>query len=138
MSHDIMHESYEEKNCKEIITEWDKRVEEIIAEWDKIEEYKAKIPKLTKEWIVKGHEILNEKYWTDWDKCVPIRLGDLYRGMELKACLEIIEPLNNGCSLEKAKEIIEKQNHSGLSSSLVKTMAKAFCDRGREFAEFVN
>ena len=102
-----------------------------------IKEHEAKIPELSKEWIAKGHNILDEKYWTEWDKCVPIRLGDLYRGMELKACLEIVEPLNNGCSMEEAKETIVNQNHSGMSFDLVRAMVKAFCDRGTEFAEFV-
>lgn len=119
--------------------EWDEERErqrrELIREQ---EEYEAKIPELSKEWIEKGHKILDEKYWTKWDECVPIRLGDLYRGMELKACLDIIEPLNNGCDLEKAKEIIESQGHSGMSFGLVRAMVRAFCDRGEEFAMFVS
>lgn len=101
------------------------------------EEHEARIPKLTEEYITKGHEILDEQYWTSWDECVPIRLRDLYRGMELKACLDIVEPLNNGCSLEEAKEIIDSQNHSDLSFGLVRTMVRAFCDRGEEFAKYV-
>lgn len=118
--------------------EWDKEREQQRQEFIREEkEHEAKIPELSKEWIAKGHNILDEKYWTEWDKCVPIRLGDLYRGMELGACLEIIEPLNNSCSLEEAKEIIVNQNHSGMSFGLVRAMVKAFCDRGAEFAEFV-
>lgn len=101
------------------------------------EEYKTKIPELTKEWIEKGHEILDEKYWDYWDECVPIRLTDLYHGMELKCCLDIIEPLNNGCSLEEAKEIIESQGHSGMSFGLVVNMVREFCNRGGEFEAFV-
>jgi hypothetical protein len=95
------------------------------------------IPELTKEWIVKGNNILDEKYRELWAECVPIRLGDLYRGMELGCCLEIIEPLNNGCSLDEAKSIIEKQGHSGMSYGLVRAMVRSFCDRGDEFADFV-
>lgn len=119
--------------------EWDKEREQ--ARTRKIredEEHKAMIPELSKEWIDKGHKILDEKYWSEWDKCVPIRLGNLYRGMELKSCLDIIEPLNNGCSLDAAKEIIDNQDHSGMSFCLVREMVKAFCDRGQEFAEFVS
>ena len=101
------------------------------------EEHKAKIPELTKEWIEKGHEILDEKYWDYWDECVPIRLSDLYHGMELKCCLDIVEPLNNGCSLEEAKEIIESQGHSGMSFGLVATMVREFCNRGGEFEAFI-
>lgn len=102
------------------------------------EEHKARIPDLSKQWIEKGHKILDEKYWSEWDKCVPIRLGDLYHGMELQCCLDIVEPLNNGCELKEAVKIMEDQNHSGMSWGLVRAMVRAFCDRGEEFANFVN
>ena len=45
--------------------------------------HKEDIPKLTKQWIEKGKEILAEKYHETWAKCVPIRLSDLYEGMEI-------------------------------------------------------
>ncbi len=99
--------------------------------------HKESIPRLTKEWIEKGNKVLDEKYHDLWAECVPIRLGDLYRGMELGNCLDIVLELNNGCALEKAKEIIEEQGHSGMSFGLVCSMVKSFCDRGAEFASFV-
>jgi hypothetical protein len=98
--------------------------------------HKEAIPELTKEWIEKGNQILDEKYRELWAKCVPIRLGDLYRGMELKCCLDIVIELNNGCTLDDAKAIIESQGHSGMSFSLVCSMVKGFCDRGVEFASY--
>lgn len=45
-------------------------------------------------YVEKGHELLDKKYWKDWDEIVPIRLNDLYHGMELKCCLEIVSALN--------------------------------------------
>ena len=98
--------------------------------------HKEAIPELTKEWIEKGNEILAEKYHETWAKCVPIRLGDLYRGFELKATLDIVKELNAGCELEVAKGIIEGQGHSGMSFGLVCSMVKSFCDRGAEFASY--
>lgn len=95
------------------------------------------IPDLTKEWIEKGNGILSEKYHELWAKCVPIRLRDLYQGMELGATLDIVKELNAGCDLELAKTIIDKQGHSGMSFSLVCAMIKSFCDRGEEFVEYV-
>ena len=104
---------------------------------DKYEEEKRKheesIPELTKEWINKGNEILDKEYHELWNKCVPIRLSDLYRGMELGACLDIVKELNNNCSLDEAKAIIDNQGHSGMSYSLVRSMVKSFCKRGNEF-----
>jgi hypothetical protein len=108
---------------------------------DKYEEdqrkHKEAIPELTKGWVAKGNAILDEKYRKTWAKCVPIRLGDLYHGMELKCCLDIVAELNKGCSLDEAKTIIEGQGHSGMSFSLVCSMVKSFCDRGEEFSNYV-
>ena len=110
----IRHEEYEEQKRK----------------------HKEAIPELTKEWIEKGKAILAEKYHETWMECVPIRLGDLYRGFELKATLDIVKKLNAGCELEVAKGIIEGQGHSGMSFGLVCSMVKSFCDRGTEFASY--
>jgi hypothetical protein len=99
--------------------------------------HKESIPDLTKEWVERGNIILDEKYRETWAKCVPIRLSDLYQGMELKCCLDIVIELNNGCSLNDAKFIIESQGHSGMSFGLVCSMVKSFCDRGTEFVAHV-
>jgi hypothetical protein len=99
--------------------------------------HKESIPELTKEWIEKGNLILDEKYRELWAECVPIRLDDLYEGMELKCCLDIVSELNKGCLLDEAKAIIESQGHSGMSFGLVCSMAKSFCDRGNEFVSYV-
>ena len=107
---------------------------------DEYEEEKRKheesIPELTKEWINKGNKILDKEYHELWNECVPIRLSDLYRGMELGACLDIVKELNNNCSLDEAKAIIDNQGHSGMSYSLVRSMVKAFCKRGNEFLNY--
>lgn len=104
---------------------------------EKERKHKEAIPELTKEWIEKGKDILDEKYLELWKECVPIRLDDIYQGMELGATLEIVKELNNGCKLEVAKEIIKKQGHSGMSHGLVCSMIKSFCDRGTEFVNFI-
>lgn len=104
---------------------------------DEKRKHKEAIPELTKEWIEKGKAILDEKYHETWVKYVPIRLSDLYRGMELGATLEIVKELNDGCELEAAKGIIEEQGHSGMSFRLVSLMVKSFCDRGTEFVNYV-
>lgn len=101
------------------------------------EEHKAQIPALTEKWREKGKSILTEEKWEFWDEIVPIRLGDLYHGMELGCCLEIVQLLNNGGSLEDAKEMIGNQSHSGMSYGLVCTMVKEFCERGEEFVKYV-
>lgn len=100
--------------------------------------HKEAIPTLTAEWIEKGKEILSEKYLEDWKRCVPIRLLDLYQGAELKCCLDIVKELNAGCELEKAHGIFKSQGHSGMSSGLVLSMLKSFCDRGIEYVDWLS
>ena len=102
------------------------------------QKHKERIPELAKMWSQKGREVLTEDKWEYWDEIVPVRLGDLYHGMELGNCLDIIEILNNNGSLEDAKKAIEEQGHSGMSYRLVKSMVREFSDRGKEFAEFVS
>jgi hypothetical protein len=99
-------------------------------------EHKEAIPKLTIEWVEKGKKILDKKHHKLWTKIVPIRLGDLYQGMELGNCLEIVEQLNKGTELDKVKPLIEDQGHSGMSFSLVCSMVREFADRGNEFVEY--
>ena len=119
--------------------EFDKAQQEWRDDYERKEqEHKDKTPDLTEEWKQKGREILAETYWERWDKCVPVRLSDLYQGKELGCCLDIVKILNGGGTLDEAKKEIEKQGHSGMSWSLVCSMVKSFCDRGQEFVSFVN
>lgn len=101
------------------------------------EEHKQAIPDLIVDWNVKGTSTLDERYWKLWVEMVPIRLGDLYHGMELGCTLEIVKILNNGGTLEEARKAIEDQGHSGMSFSLVCSMVRELCERGREFVEHV-
>lgn len=103
---------------------------------EELRKHKEDIPELTKEWIAKGESILDSEYHETWKKCVPIRLGDLYRGMELGCTLEIVEKLNAGCELDEAKTIIEGQGHSGMSFGLVCSMVNSFSHRGSEFVKY--
>lgn len=100
-------------------------------------EYQAKVPELTAVWIEKGHKILSEDKWKKWDECVPIRLSDLYHGMELGMCLDIIKAIDEQ-SLEEAVEVMKGQGHSGMSWGLMKSMVETFSDKGEEFIELLN
>ena len=95
------------------------------------------MPELTKKWIDAGHKVLDKSVWEWWDRIVPIRLGDLYQGMELSCCLDIISALNSGVSFEVANEIFDKQGHSGMSYSLVKSMVYKCGDKGKKFVEWL-
>lgn len=98
------------------------------------EEHKKKIPELTKYWIKEGHKVLSQDKWSKWDRCVPIRLGDLYEGMELGQCLDIIKTVKDN-SIVAGIEVMKNQGHSGMSWGLMKSMIYTFCDCGSEFVE---
>jgi hypothetical protein len=83
-----------------------------------------------KEYIEKGHKILSEKYWKKYDEIVPIRVGDLYHGMELGAFLEIIELYDKNHELQECARAFDRQNHSGMSASLVASLIYNFHDNG--------
>lgn len=118
--------------------EFDKDRQQWKEDYDRRQkEHEENIPELSILWIEKGRKILSKDKWELWDEIVPIRLGDLYHGMELGNCLDIVEILNRNGSLDEAKEKIEKQGHSGMSFSLVCAMVKEFSDRGNEFVGYV-
>lgn len=98
------------------------------------EEHKKKIPELTKYWIKEGHKVLSQDKWNEWDRCVPIRLGDLYEGIELGQCLDIIKTVKDN-SIVAGIEVMKNQGHSGMSWGLMKSMIYTFCDCGNEFVE---
>ena len=114
--------------------ELDKSQQVMRERCDKQEE---KIPELSLIWMKKGRETLSSDKWELWDKIVPIRLHDLYHGMELGCCLDIIKILNNGGTLDEAKQELENQNHSGTSHSLVCNMVKEFCEKGESLIEYI-
>ncbi len=120
-------------------TAWDKADQKRRETYQKREaQHLAAIPRLTKKWMKEGLEVLDVNYHNTWAVMVPIRLNDLYKGMELGATLEVVKALNNYCTLQEAKDIIEAQGHSGMSYSLVCSLVRSLCDRGEEFVGFLS
>lgn len=101
----------------------------------KEEEHIASIPEKTKEYCAAARGVIIEEQYDYWDKIVPIRLRDLYHGMELDATLEICkimrdESISRRERLDAAKKAFDDQGHSGMSAGLVLSMIKAFCPDG--------
>lgn len=92
------------------------------------------IPEQTKEWITKGMNVLEFDKWDYWAKIVPIRLKDLYQGMELGNTLDLIKLLQEN-RYEEANNLMHEQGHSGMSYSLVKQMVIEFDSRGQYFVD---
>lgn len=107
------------------------------------EEFIASIPSKTEEYKKAARGVIIEEQYEYWDKIVPIRLKDLYHGMELDATLEICRIMRDESDslegrIEKAKEAFDNQGHSGMSAGLVLSMIKAFCPHGKQVVEKID
>ena len=108
--------------------EWRKEYEERTAREEA--EAQEQIP----YWLEKGSDLIYPERAEEWKKCVEARAKDLYHGMDLNAAIEIMEMLENG-SLDDAKEVLEGQDHSGVSYGMVRNIVFSFSKKGPEFWE---
>lgn len=117
--------------------EFDDKIKKRNEEYEKQkQEHIDNIPRLAQYWMEKGREILDRSKWEYWDRIVPVRLNDLYQGMELKQCLDIVILLKED-KFEEAKELIYNQGHSGMSFGLICSMIREFSDKGEKFVSLV-
>ena len=124
--------------------EFDLDVEKQNQEYEKRErEFKEQIPQLIEEYKSKARGIIAEKHLENWDRIVPIRLSDLYHGIELGCWLDLISILNDESTeklkrFEKCREMFYNQGHSGMSTNLVMRGLIKFHELGNELVEFIN
>ena len=121
--------------------------EEMIKRWHeeydrKEKEHQEKIPSLTEKYIEKARGVILDSELELWDKIVPIRLGDLYHGMELDQTLDISQIMGNesvdyDTRLHLAYKCFMDAGHSGMSAGLVASMLRKFCPHGEDIADAV-
>lgn len=111
---------------------------QIAAEEKANQEYKEKIPELLQYWSEQGRNILSEEKYTLWDRIVLIRLNNVFKGEELKYCLNIIDVLKKDDTLDDAKDILFHDKHSIAFISLVCSLVKEFYEKGYIFSEYIN
>ena len=92
---------------------------------------KAQIP----SWLERGSNLIYPERAEEWKKCVEARASDLYHGLDLNAAIEIMEMLENGATLDEAKEVLDGQDHSGASYGMVRNIIFSFSKKGPEFWE---
>lgn len=105
-------------------------------------EFKAKIPQLTEEYRKRARGIIPEEHLDYWDKIVPIRLNDLYRGIELDCWLKLITVLNDESKdelekLESCRVMFSEQGYSGMSAGLVFSGLKYFHPLGEKLVMYI-
>lgn len=137
LSTDTLDEAYKKVTglTKTEFDEEDRKAREEIKRQE--EEFIASIPSKTEEYKKAARGVIIEEQYDYWDEIVPIRLNDLYHGMELDATLEICKIMRDESvsleeRIEKAKEAFDNQGHSGMSAGLVLSMIRAFCPHGEE------
>lgn len=123
--------------------QYDKETRDWLDEYERKEkEHKDNIPSLVPGYCERARGVILEDQYEYWDKIVPIRLGDLYHGMELDCTLELCkimrdESLSYDKRLRKAYDTFMDQGHSGMSAGLVAAMLRAFCPDGEDLADAV-
>ena len=85
---------------------------------------------LCNHYIERGHKILDKKYHEEYDKIVPVRVEDLYHGMELKCFLDIIETYDKHHDVKLCAKQFNQQNHSGMSAGITASLIYHFHDEG--------
>ena len=105
-------------------------------------EFKKRIPTMAKKYFALAKGVIADDKLEKWNQVVPIRLNDLYKGMELDATLDIIKELNkadeNNNHFAEAKQKFESQGHSGMSWGLMCSMLIEFAPNGEEFVNYCN
>lgn len=141
-STDTLDEAYK-KVTGSTKAEYDKEMQEWRDDYEmKKLRHKERIPELTKKYCDEARGVILEGEYEYWDKIVPIRLGDLYEGMELGCTLDLCrimrdEKLTYDERLRKAYDAFMDQGHSGMSAGLVASMLRRFCPDGDDLADAV-
>lgn len=123
--------------------EFDKEMQDWQDDYErKKKEHQERIPELTEKYCKEARGVILEDQYEYWDKIVPIRLGDLYEGMELGCTLDLCrimrdESISYDRRLRKAYKAFMDQGHSGMSAGLVAHMLRTFCPDGNDLADAV-
>ena len=110
---------------------------------EQLKTHKEKIPELILYYKDKARGIIPEDKLEFWDNIVPIRLNDLYQGIELQCLLDIITILNDENKTKEDRfnncyELFYKQGHSGTSGIIVLSGLKQLHPLGYEFVDYFN
>ena len=123
--------------------EYDKEMQDWKNEHERREkEFKESIPELIPKFRKMARGVILEDRYGLWDKIVPIRLGDLYHGMELNNTIALCkimrdESVDYDKRLRMAYDEFMNQGHSGMSAHLVASMVREFCPNGDDLANAV-
>lgn len=91
---------------------------------------------LIDSYIKMAKGLVDEDKMEEWERIVPIRVSDIYGGMELRAALEIMKHLKED-NFDLAAKALKDQNHSGISYNLTLQIVNHFSIKGPDFINYV-
>jgi hypothetical protein len=108
----------------------------------KEEEFQNKLPELIEKYKQEARGLVIDSQLDYWDKIVPIRLNDLYQGMELGETLKYCKMMRDESMpledrLVKARQDFINSVHSGMSRSLMLKMIHTFVPDGDTLRPFI-
>ena len=98
--------------------------------------YKIMQAERISSFIKSGLKVLSPEQHEKWIDIVPVRVMDLYHGLDLENFLELYDNLKIE-TFEVVKECFLEQGHSGGSAGIVLSMLKEFSPCGKDFAKFM-
>ena len=109
--------------------QYDKEMQDWRNEYERKEkEHKDSIPSLVPGYCDKARGVILEDQYDYWDKIVPIRLGDLYHGMELDCTLDL-------CKIMRDESMSYDKRLRKAYKTLVAHMLRTFCPDGNDLAD---
>ena len=85
------------------------------------------------ELIVRGQMIVFPERVEQWEEYVEKSFSEKYKGQDAAEALQIIEALNRGIGLDKAKEMLTEIEPNGEANGLVRRAVLLFANHGPEF-----
>ena len=96
-------------------------------------EAEAKIPSLKE----RGEKLIYDERKEDWNRCVEIRVSDMYKGAEVELALKAMEALEEGKTVDEAYALAIDETDSVHFMTITKSIIRTFSKRGTEFARSV-
>lgn len=97
----------------------------------------SKNEELIKQYINDGKKYLIKGKEEEWEKVVPIRVNDLYGGIEIVNTIEILKEYVDNNDPVAAKKVFDKAGHSGMSAGLVFSILSQLMENGDEIVKVI-
>ncbi len=85
------------------------------------------------EWIVQGQTMMYPEKFAKWESVVIEHATGVTSGSMIRDALEIMTALEEGASISQAKQILDKQGHSGGTEAITRNIVLNFANRGPDF-----